>query len=214
MNLLAELAAALPAQLPLALGWLVYALFHSLTASIPCKQFCQRRWPRFFAAYRLFYNGLAVVLLIPLAALSLQTPGPQLWAWTGATAWLINGLTLLVLFAFLRSGGGYDLIAFLGLRPPAQVGAPRLVISQWHRFVRHPWYCLALVLIWTRDMSASSLVSASAITLYFLIGSRLEERKLVAEFGERYREYQRRVPGLVPRPWRVLSKDEARRLAG
>lgn len=211
---LSELAAALPAQLPLALGWLLYALLHSLTASMRCKAFCRRRWPNFFARYRLLYNGLALVLLIPLVALSMQSPGPQLWTWTGAAAWLLNGLAVLVLAAFLRGGGGYDLMAFLGLRPQLAVGTPRLVISSWHRFVRHPWYSLALVLIWTRDMNAASLVSATAITLYFVIGSRLEEDKLVAEFGERYREYQRRVPALVPLPWRVLSKDEARRLAG
>lgn len=211
---LSELAAAFTAQLPLALGWFLYAMFHSLTASIPCKDFCRRRWPRFFASYRLVYNGLALLLLIPLIALSLHTSGPQLWVWTGGMAWLLNGLAVLVLIAFLRGGGGYDLMAFLGLRPPVAVDKPRLVISQWHRFVRHPWYSLALVLIWTRDMNAASLVSATAISLYFVIGSRLEENKLIAEFGERYREYQRRVPALLPLPWRVLSKDEARRLAG
>lgn len=211
---LSELAAALPTQLPLALGWLGYAVFHSLTASTRCKAFCQRRWPKFFSAYRLVFNGLALLLLIPLAALAMQSPGPQLWTWTGAAAWLLNGLAALVFIAFLRGGGGYDLMTFLGFRPQPAAGTPCLVISPWHRFVRHPWYCLALVLIWTRDMNAASLVSAIAITLYFVIGSRLEENKLVAEFGERYREYQRRVPALLPLPWRILSKDEARRLAG
>lgn len=214
MPLSSELVAALPAQLPLALGWLLYALLHSLTASIRCKEFCRRRWPRFFAGYRLLYNALALALLIPLAGLSIQTPGPQLWVWTGAMAWLLNGLAAFAFLAFLRGGGGYDLRAFLGLRPQVRGGAPCLVISQWHRFVRHPWYSIALVLIWTRDMNAASLVSAIAITLYFVIGSRLEENKLVAEFGERYREYQRRVPRLVPLPGRVLSREDARRLAG
>ena len=88
------------------------------------------------------------------------------------------------------------------------------MISPWHRFVRHPWYTLGLVLIWTRDMNAASFVSAEAITLYFVIGSRFEEHKLVAEFGDRYREYQRKVPRLIPLPWRVLSRDDAARLAG
>ena len=214
MNLLADLAAAMPEQLPLALGWVLYAVFHSLTASTTCKAWVERRWPNFFARYRLRYNLLALALLLPLAFLSLRTPGPQLWAWSGGMAWLMNGLAALSLLAFLRSGSAYDLSEFLGLHPALAAGAPRLVISTWHRFVRHPWYTLGLVLIWTRDMNAATFVSAEAITLYFVIGSRFEERKLVAEFGERYREYQRKVPRLMPLPWRVLSKTDVARLTG
>jgi protein-S-isoprenylcysteine O-methyltransferase Ste14 len=222
MNLLSQISAALPAQLPLLLGWVLYALFHSLTASTACKNFIQRRWPGFFVtagnphgtSYRLLYNLLAVLLLLPLAALMVKTPGPQLWAWSGPMAWLMNGIVVLALVSFLRNGSGYDLMAFLGLRTATDVATPTLVISDWHRFVRHPWYSLGLILIWTRDMSAAGFVSAEAITMYFIIGSRLEERKLVAEFGERYREYQRQVPRLFPRPWRVLSKEAAQRLAG
>ena len=214
MSLLSDLAAAMPDQLPLALGWVLYAAFHSLTASTACKDMVQRRWPDFFARYRLLYNLLSLALLLPLAFLSLRTPGPQLWAWSGGLAWLINGLAALALLSFLKGGSAYDLTAFLGPRPALAAGPPRLVISPWHRFVRHPWYTLGLVLIWTRDMNAASFVSAEAITLYFVIGSRFEEHKLVAEFGDRYREYQRKVPRLIPLPWRVLSRDDAARLAG
>jgi len=214
MTLLSDLAAALPAQLPLAAAWVLYAVIHSLTASHACKTFTKRHWPIFFASYRITYNVLAVVLLIPVVLISIRTPGPELWAWQGAMAWLMNGLAMAALMSLLVSGGGYDLMTFLGLRSaPAEI-KPRLVISGWHRFVRHPWYSLGLVLIWTRDMSAAHFVTAEAITMYFIIGSRLEERKLVAEFGERYREYQRRVPRLFPRPWRCLSKADAERLAG
>ena len=42
------------------------------------------------------------------------------------------------------------------------------------------------------------LVTNLVLTAYFVIGAILEERKLVAEFGEEYREYQKRVPMLVP----------------
>ena len=45
--------------------------------------------------------------------------------------------------------------------------------------------------------------------MYFALGSRLEEGKLVEEFGEPYRRYQRRVPGLFPFPGHQLSHAEA-----
>ena len=51
-------------------------------------------------------------------------------------------------------------------------------------------------------MTRNVLALNIGITLYFWIGSIYEERRLVAEFGEAYREHQRRVPRLVPRLWR------------
>jgi protein-S-isoprenylcysteine O-methyltransferase Ste14 len=38
-------------------------------------------------------------------------------------------------------------------------------------------------------------------TAYVVVGTLLEEKKLVAEFGEEYRSYQRRVSMLVPLKW-------------
>ena len=212
--LLTTLSQNLPAQVPLALAWIAYAVFHSFTASLWLKSIVQRRWPQFFASYRLAYNLLAGVLLLPILWLAWKTPGPTLWTWEGSMAWLMNGVTVLAMLHFLRYGSGYDLSSFLGLRPEAVAAQGRFVLSGWHRFVRHPWYALGLILIWTRDMTTAGFVTAEAITMYFVIGSRLEERKLVEEFGERYREYQRKVGRLFPLPWRVLSKTDADRLAG
>jgi protein-S-isoprenylcysteine O-methyltransferase Ste14 len=82
-----------------------------------------------------------------------------------------------------------------------------------HRYVRHPWYALGLVVVWTRSMDAAMLVTALAITVYLVIGSRLEERKLLVYHGEAYRRYMERVPGLIPLPWRRLKSGEAERIA-
>jgi len=50
------------------------------------------------------------------------------------------------------------------------------------------------------------------MTAYFVIGSRLEERKLVREFGENYRRYQQSVPALMPLPGRYLGRAEAAKI--
>ena len=88
------------------------------------------------------------------------------------------------------------------------------VISPLHRFVRHPWYFLGMVIIWTRDMNAAFLVTAAAVSIYFIIGSKLEERKLIVYYGDVYRRYMQRVSGLFPVPWRVLSRREGREIMG
>jgi protein-S-isoprenylcysteine O-methyltransferase Ste14 len=58
-------------------------------------------------------------------------------------------------------------------------------------------------------MSAAMLLSALVMTAYFIVGSRMEERKLIAYHGERYRRYMAKVAGLVPLPWKTISKAEA-----
>jgi hypothetical protein len=62
-------------------------------------------------------------------------------------------------------------------------------------------------------MDPAFLATAAMITLYFLLGSRLEERKLVVYHGEVYRSYRRLVPSLIPLPWRYLTEKQARGLA-
>jgi protein-S-isoprenylcysteine O-methyltransferase Ste14 len=42
------------------------------------------------------------------------------------------------------------------------------------------------------------------LTLYVLVGARLEERDLVRDFGDEYRGYQNRVPMLLP--WRGRAR--------
>jgi protein-S-isoprenylcysteine O-methyltransferase Ste14 len=201
----------------LAAAWAAYALLHSLLASLVVKDWVSRRWPALAPGYRLAYNLVALLALLPLIWAIHAHPGPWLWRWTGWAAWLANGLALAALLALASSSAPYDMKEFLGLkawRERRRDAAEHdgLVISRWHRHVRHPWYALALVLVWTRDMNAAMLVSALAITAYFVIGSRLEERKLAAHFGDAYREYCRRVPGLLPLPGKRLSAAEAEAL--
>jgi len=202
---------------PLAVGWIAYFALHSALASLWLKRAVAARWPRWFPGYRLAFNGLAVALILPLLVLTLGHDGPLLWEWRGAWRWLGDGLAALAVLGFVWSLRVYDSGEFLGLRQ-WRAGEQRVEdqerfhISPLHRFVRHPWYSLGLVILWTRDMDAARLLAATLATGYVLIGMRLEERKLIAYHGERYRAYRARVPALVPRPWRWLDRETAARL--
>jgi protein-S-isoprenylcysteine O-methyltransferase Ste14 len=69
-----------------------------------------------------------------------------------------------------------------------------------YRVVRHPLYVGWMVAFWaTPTMTAAHLLFAVLMTAYILIAIPLEERDLVAHFGQKYVEYRRRVGGLVPR---------------
>ncbi len=43
------------------------------------------------------------------------------------------------------------------------------------------------------------------LTAYILIGSAIEKRRLLTEFGQAYMDYKDRVPRLVPRPWQRIA---------
>ena len=192
------------------LAWLLYFALHSALASLSVKNWVSARWPRFTPYYRLTYNLAATLLLIPPLWILHTSQTAPIWSWHGPGRWLANGLAVLAIAGFWWSLRYYDTRQFLGLRQAQSPDhGPRFSLSPFHRWVRHPWYFFGLLIIWTRDMDPAWLTSCIAITLYFAIGSRLEERKLVAEFGEPYRRYQRRVPGLLPIPGRHLSRTEA-----
>lgn len=196
----------------IALAWFAYFVLHSVLAATGVKAWIGRHWPRVMPAYRLAFNLLAVLTLLPVLWLVYGTAGEWLWRWQGAWAWLANGLALAAMLGFLATGRSYDMAEFLGLRQlhkPVSDDAETFSVSLIHRFVRHPWYCIGLVLIWSRDMNGPLLVSALMITAYLVIGSKLEEGKLIASIGEPYRRYMAQVPGLIPLPWKHLTAAQA-----
>jgi len=76
-----------------------------------------------------------------------------------------------------------------------------LVVRGPYLWVRHPLYFCMLVLIWSVPaISLDRLVFNALWTVWIVIGTTLEERDLVAEFGDRYRHYRQTVPMLLP--WR------------
>lgn len=69
-----------------------------------------------------------------------------------------------------------------------------------YRWVRHPMYALSLVMMWScPDVSVDRLLFNLLTTPWIIIGAMLEERDLVADFGDEYRRYKTRVPMLIPR---------------
>ncbi len=73
-----------------------------------------------------------------------------------------------------------------------------------YRWVRHPLYSCILAMFWTNpDVTGDQLLLNVLWTIWIVVGAVLDERDLVAEFGDAYRDYQRQVPMLIP--WRLGS---------
>jgi protein-S-isoprenylcysteine O-methyltransferase Ste14 len=83
-----------------------------------------------------------------------------------------------------------------------------LVTSGPYRWVRHPMYSAALVLlVATTLLTANGIVAAGGGFAFALLAarSRLEEERLVERFGDAYRAYQRCTGRFVPWLGRVRA---------
>ncbi len=197
--------------------FLAYFVLHSLAASLAVKKWVARRWPQAMSFYRLAFNALAMLLTLPLLAVMFLYPGEPLWQWQGIGFYLTSALALLAVAGFVYSLRHYDLAEFWGTRQLKENNSSvhdqeTFHISPLHRYVRHPWYFFALVIIWTRDISSVQLLVYSLVTAYFILGSMLEEKKLIAYHGEVYRKYQQKVAGVIPLPWKFLNAEQAEAL--
>lgn len=71
--------------------------------------------------------------------------------------------------------------------------------------VRHPWYSGGIALLWALpQLTDASLIIRTLLTVYLIVGTLLEERKLRQSLGEPYRAYCREVPMLIP--WKLFRR--------
>lgn len=191
----------------LALGWVAWAGLHSLLVSSVWMTAFTRYFPRVCPYYRLAYNGLAVLTLIPLLVLKHTLASAPLFDWSGPLAMIRFGLFGLSLWLAWAGAKEYDLAWIIGLgQLRSHCGgdpcAAELRTSGILARVRHPWYGSALLLLWThaKSFDAAELTTSLVLTAYVLIGARLEERKLLRIHGQVYREYRVRTPMFFPCP--------------
>jgi protein-S-isoprenylcysteine O-methyltransferase Ste14 len=138
------------------------------------------------------------------------------WQWRpiATTIWRVEGWPVAMLTAIcwigwltaLTSTYMIDHFELFGLRQvfDALRGATARVLPfktpLLYRLVRHPLMLGFLLAFWaTPHMTAGHLLFAVMTTGYILVGVRLEERDLVAHFGESYEQYRQSVPMLMPR---------------
>jgi len=102
----------------------------------------------------------------------------------------------------------YSLLQFLGIQQilqgkagKAMTGSGKFDSAGVLGVVRHPWYLAVFILLWARDLSLTEIMINMILSAYLVIGTFLEERKLVLEFGENYKLYQQRVSMFIPLQW-------------
>jgi len=195
--------------------WSVWCTLHSALITRTATEHLEKWLGDRYRFYRLFYNAFAFVTLIPLVYYSISLRGTPIFRWEGPLVLIKYILTLISVFLFIAGGAHYSMSQFLGVHQ-IKTGSTGRALSEDDSFeasgilqvMRHPWYAAGILIIWARDITFSILLINIVITTYFVAGSFLEERKLVCEFGDKYREYQKKVSMLFPYQWLITKIPE------
>ncbi len=189
------------------LAWngLLCLLFFAQHSGMVRKAFRRRlaAWvPEYY--HGVLYTVASAAVLIVLV-LFWQRSATNLISLQGAARWLMQGAffaSLLGMVWGMLALRGFDVFgnqAVLAHISGSPAASSPFAVNGPYRWVRHPLYFFTLVLIWSSpDMTLDRLLFNVLFTGWIVVGTRLEERDLVAEFGEDYRAYQRHVPMLIP----------------
>lgn len=181
-----------------AAAWIAFGVLHSATAGATFRTGLGRFFGR---GHRLAYNTLAVAQFAAVLAVG---------AWLGRTVadFSIATLVLALQYAMLGAGLVLGLAALRSYRAGPFLGwaqlsgddddSQPLVTDALHARMRHPLYTAALLVLWGGVRNELGLATAVWGSLYLLVGSMFEERRLIARYGDAYRSYRRATPRFIP----------------
>jgi protein-S-isoprenylcysteine O-methyltransferase Ste14 len=181
---------------------LLFFIQHSGMIRKPFHRWLARFIPEeYTAAIYAIASGIVLLLVILLWQKSTQT----IIAPSGSFCWSLRGIFLFSLLGFYWGIKALRFFDPFGVRPIVNRLRGRnptpmpFTVAGPYRWVRHPLYLFMILMIWSYpDLTRDRLLFDLLWTVWIVIGSYLEENDLIVEFGEAYREYQKRVPMLIP----------------
>lgn len=182
--------------LTLGVFWMVYYALHSAMASEGFKAFFKKRLSTIYPYYRALYSFFAIVNFFLLFVLHDMAPDQPVYESGMRLTYFGFFLIVLGLVVLIRAGMSYGL-SFL-FREEREY---KLITTGLNAYVRHPIYSgilLMLVGFFLAYPFLKNLVFSLISVLYLIVGSLLEEQKLIRIYGQEYLEYKRRVRMLIP----------------
>jgi protein-S-isoprenylcysteine O-methyltransferase Ste14 len=185
----------------------LFCMLHSLLASLPFKRLAWQTFgPVMDRWYLPAFSAIAALTITPLVLLLLLFPGQMLYVVSSPWRWfMVAGQALATLgtaFAFVHAPHRFSISAQLS--SPRAIQSEQLGIRGIYCWIRDPFLFFGLITIWlTPFMTVNLLVIYLVTSTYLYLGSLHWEKRLVAQFGEKYYDYQKIVPRMVP--WKGRS---------
>lgn len=186
--------------------WTGYVSLHSFLISIRFTNLMTRLLKDYYAFYRLFYVLVSLILIVPLINYTSRLDDTVIIVYEPPFSViryiLISGSLIMFFWAFFFD---YDSLSFWGIRQILNFRKVKETNTSGEikrkgllGIMRHPMYFALLIYLWCQTFRVVDIVINALLTIYVIIGTILEEKKLVLEFGEEYLKYQQEVPMLIP----------------
>ena len=177
--------------------------------SLTVTGYLAQRLGQAYRFYRLFFNGVAMLTLLPIYFYGQSINSPLFLVIQGPMQPIRIILFFTSLLLFVLGARAYDLKYFAGLRQIRQppLSSPQDTSTFKTRGIlsvtRHPWYLGGILLIWSYKprMSVADVMVNTILTLYFVIGATLEDKKLKKTMRGTYSQYAATVSMLFPGKW-------------
>jgi len=185
--------------------WILWCFIHSCLVTTGTTNWFRKQLGEKFAFYRISYNLFSLITVLPLFLWQQTLPGPTVIPLSPNL--MIFKYIALIFSVIIIAGSfvSFDIWEFMGIRQSVsgdhqKEQKPVIEKHGFYGIVRHPMY-LGGVIFFLASMTHAPLpqfLGYLILTLYMIIGTVREDRRLARELGSTYRNYQKEVPMILP----------------
>lgn len=187
----------------------LFGLSHTILASNKIKNKLVDTIGNRIAFYRIFYNVSSILILFAIYEIS-PKPSGLLYDLLFPYDIIILGIQFLSLAGFFWTLFYFDGLEFLGIRQVIRyvngnynvncLDEKKTFVTEGpFKYTRHPLYFFSVIFLLARSsMTEFYFIMILCFIVYFYVGAKYEEKKLLIEFNDKYRDYQKSVPFLIP----------------
>ncbi|MES2330851.1 MAG: isoprenylcysteine carboxylmethyltransferase family protein [Bacteroidota bacterium] len=185
--------------------WIIFGIIHSGLASGIVTRTAERIMGKAAKYYRAIYSLLVFVTFLVLVHYHFVAIDTILFRphWVEK---IIAGILVLAGFIVMVIYIWKNLINFSGLGVVFGIEEnSELQQTGLYAYSRHPMFAAAIIFMWGVFLGypyMNNLVSAGCLTVYSFVGICFEEKKLGELYGDKYVQYKKKVPSLIPNRFR------------
>lgn len=191
--------------LNLVILWVLFYFLHSLFASLNIKRKIKGWMGRLYIWYRLLYSVFSTLFIFGILVFSMSFEQTDILTKTTVTTYLGYMLASFGTIIIVRSFKTFSKKRFIGLEPHDDLEQKEdFVVSGLHGYIRHPIYSGTILIFFGFfffEPTISSAIHLVMLLLYLPFGIHYEEKKLIELYRDKYIQYKKVVPSIIPQKW-------------